>query len=1587
LFAWLLWLAGRVLVPRWQGALVVAVLGGSLALLLSVPLFPSSGSVWPVLAVGGLALAAYLLGLVPPLQRLTREKQLDASGANEWFTLLGTAAFALILALGLAAYRAADGTSVALVLSQLSVLASVAAVPILGSGLTVMRATSDSKDMAPYRMAGTWVALVGAIVMLAALAMAWPRPVPVVLVGTLSAIVLATAAIRFRLPAIHAGAIACLAVVYLTGYHLISDLIAGTPPGQRGGVEALRLIFEAQSGAALAGLLVIFGGLFVWLEHRGLRRHSIMYAGGCLVTAVVSLLTVTAHGLTHRADPDLIMAMGIYAVYGIGSLALAARLRRPMPAYLGLGLLVGASVWALGWRTEQIGMPWATVLSAEALGMGLLGTLLWRPSRRMLAAAETSDDTPVPSEAVGMPRTFRLPLLHMGEIVAILALVLGVGSAVYYRAAIAETATLLPVLTGAFVVATYLLLAWAHQSAERTWIASTVGLLGLIHTMGFNFIGVDGQRWVEQPWLVALLTHATLGVVAGAVMELWGKRGQLKGPQEKVLAAVRRVLVEPLSQGALITSAAALPVLLVSQWNETLAMAGCLFWLAAIWLVVAVMNRSAALFALHQGILCVATVVGMVAWLQRIDVVATLPNHLFVLRCLQACGIGLGLLVLFWTTARILLRGNALAQTLLQPSWPTVDWFLRHGLVGGQLLLVGCYMLLGCGAELWSTGDVTTRVLAATSGWAWLLLAVSSSGLIVALWQRAGTGEMVNGLLLAAVVPCLVAGRFAPDLATATALRWGLAMGYLIVSVAFWQRRGVGAWLTQAGVRPKMIAESPRIGRGVLLAVTGVPVLIITLVAALLQMTGSNPIGPVAESFFDNMGPTWAYVLPLVLVMGTMVGHALRETSAGYAFFAGLVAEMIVVLGYVLGVVTDSTRSFGTVELVTVLQLATIMAAVWAIGWMALRRWTTAWSQRGSTSTARVLMDVQLSFASLGNLVLLVPALFILAFSFGHVQTWTQAAGGPLGWLALLTAVGAGAYRQIQSGGRLRPEWAGLFGMAVLGLAACSVHGLSETLQYDPVWGYRTLMLGWALYSLFVALATWWVATQRTLPGAAGPPQALIRAASTWVTTAGLLAVLLGLNAAIWHQEQLWAASAIAVASIAGAAMAVWRRREEWALAAGAGVNLAASLVVWHLHWGMDFSEWWTLLVQANVIASSAVALIWLSARRRLYQLRDLSLGDSPMLGFQTALGTLGNFVLLFVPVVCLVVDPSGLPRWAQALADPPGWIALLLAGAAAAWYLRQVLPGSLPDIAAGFGLGLGVLLACGSERLELASVPKGYLAYHVLTASWTALAAALLAVGWFCRNLKLTGTADAAPRRIAPAAAVRNWVSLVGGLALFLAVINSAGDPSGPWWSVGVVLALSAIVGGLAVGYKMPSYVYLSGLLINTAGMIAWWSNPWTGATFTGFVQINALCLAVGSAIWSVVHLLRPTDRGELPFAHLAIRVALAALGLLVAGGFFCDLARVEHAVGNRAGWLALAAVALAMTICLWDRSSRFSLPGLYVVALTAVGMGLVARDFNPNEFCWVATIELGAFVRATTLLGEFLRQARPLARAMLIP
>src|SRR5260370_29677301 len=110
-----------------------------------------------------------------------------------------------------------------------------------------------------------------------------------------------------------------------------------------------------------------------------------------------------------------------------------------------------------------------------------------------------------------------------------------------------------------------------------------------------------------------------------------------------------------------------------------------------------------------------------------------------------------------------------------------------------------------------------------------------------------------------------------------------------------------------------------------LLVLMAGPVLLLTLLLAVLGFMGVAAGGPTAPSLFHLLGWVTSAAVPAALVSLTLVGHALRERSPSYAFGAGVVANITLMGGYALSLVLVGAPLDG-VELVRIVQLGTVLA-------------------------------------------------------------------------------------------------------------------------------------------------------------------------------------------------------------------------------------------------------------------------------------------------------------------------------------------------------------------------------------------------------------------------------------------------------------------------------------------------------------------------------------------------------------------------------------------------------------------------------------------------------------------------------------
>ncbi|MBX9787645.1 MAG: hypothetical protein K2Y37_01915 [Pirellulales bacterium] len=321
LFSTLVFFAGRLLVAGSAAALVAGVLGPSILQLFVKRFVTPESTGLPLYAVAGAALACHGGAVAWLLGRMRKLTELSEADINALLRILGITAFAAAAPCGL--LLALSG-SAADTLERLAPLVTLAGVPALASGLFLWRRLAQS-EFTGLRTAGTSIALVGMGVMLGGAALAWPQPAMLIVVAAIIFVVLSFVAQVYAMPAAHVPAAVALTIGYLFGVHVVRGDLDWLTPSQN---AALRALASAVTGNALAVPAVLYGGLAALCSWR--RRHELAgyFVAIAAALAAASLLLVTAFGF--RVVGDTYGATYVYAIYSIGAIAGAVALARSL---------------------------------------------------------------------------------------------------------------------------------------------------------------------------------------------------------------------------------------------------------------------------------------------------------------------------------------------------------------------------------------------------------------------------------------------------------------------------------------------------------------------------------------------------------------------------------------------------------------------------------------------------------------------------------------------------------------------------------------------------------------------------------------------------------------------------------------------------------------------------------------------------------------------------------------------------------------------------------------------------------------------------------------------------------------------------------------------------------------------------------------------------------------------------------------------------------------------------------------------------------------------------------------------------------
>ncbi|MCI0461466.1 MAG: hypothetical protein L0Z62_31330 [Gemmataceae bacterium] len=693
------------------------------------------------------------------------------------------------------------------------------------------------------------------------------------------------------------------------------------------------------------------------------------------------------------------------------------------------------------------------------------------------------------------------------------------------------------------------------------------------------------------------------------------------------------------------------------------------------------------------------------------------------------------------------------------------------------------------------------------------------------------------------------------------------------------------------------------------------------------------------------LGLRWAVADPLapwwpassILTAGALTaGLALWARREGWALVAGLTLHLAVSL-----VLWHFQRGVPVERWWVYLAQANALAgAAAALLWLtASRRLYGVEDAKPQVARGRIplvpsLLTVQLALALVPAVVPLIAAGAALIQQPDRVLTIVYQAGEITGWLALAAALFACLWC---AGAAVLPGLVHVLASVGLALGVLAA-GAAAWRDEGNFLAYHTLLSVWGLTGLAV-FGLGWDNSRRATRDERTPPVPA-DAVQGWVAVLSAVVLALALRGlGLDPAGHAWAAGTALGVSLTAACLALWRRSEPWAFAGGLALSLAVSLWLWNAHLGRPLHEWWVLLIQANLIASSAIGLLWLAAGRRLHT----GQGDRPLLSLQVGLALVGNVLLLAGPLERLLKTPYDVPVSVTQVGTEWGWLALLLALAAAGWHLGRTLARGAGHVLCLLGLSVGVLAACTAGHGDN---PGSWLAYHTLTAVWALTGVAALVVGW---RVSRPGQAEQTAEKTREAPGVLpGWVVVIGGLVVALALRELVPDSTHPAWPAGAMLVVSALAGGLAVWSRSQGYVYASGLLVclGVTALARAWNAP------LDLLRVNVLSLAACSALWSVLELtlrgrVPPVSlrRGGVPFSHLAVGLATCALVGLTAFAVGSDLTGGRLHAGGALTWLALGAAVMALLVSLRDPEARFPVGGLYALGLSALGLALHGR------------------------------------------
>ncbi|HKY30664.1 MAG TPA: zinc ribbon domain-containing protein [Pyrinomonadaceae bacterium] len=364
-FLCLVYFAGRVLTPSWPHLLGAGVLGSSIGQLLVRHFASAEQSPVLLVALGAFPVACYVASVVWMLKKILADSEIDESETIAAFISLGAMTFAAILPFGLLLYKSGP---MSISMMYLAPLVSLGGFPLLATG-TLLWQLLSKKEFVASRTAGTSIAILGVLIVLSGMILAWPNPASIVPAALFNFGVFTALAVLLNVPRAHLLAAACFALAYLVLFHVMAGHIAW----QNLRVASLLYVSTSvSSGQALAALFVLFLGACEWLARNRRSADSKSYLIAACGVALISLALVA--GVLRTADTYVLWP--VFAIYALGAFWIATRTRRVIFSWIGSFLLLLSLFEAFALHVNVF-FPWQAAMLTHASICTAVAIAVW----------------------------------------------------------------------------------------------------------------------------------------------------------------------------------------------------------------------------------------------------------------------------------------------------------------------------------------------------------------------------------------------------------------------------------------------------------------------------------------------------------------------------------------------------------------------------------------------------------------------------------------------------------------------------------------------------------------------------------------------------------------------------------------------------------------------------------------------------------------------------------------------------------------------------------------------------------------------------------------------------------------------------------------------------------------------------------------------------------------------------------------------------------------------------------------------------------------------------------------------------------